>query len=112
MLIVVEDATITHDGTICSGSVEGTVEVGNNNFVTINNKLIVTDSGRLIVPEHGNPPCFPSPNIASHDYPINNFQQSFVTINNEKIVLLNDNYSIDSTIITNQGSNNFVEISI
>jgi hypothetical protein len=107
--IVVSDATVSHTGTTVVGAVAGTVTVGSNSFVKIEGNLIMDESGTLVVPSHEYnlvPPLF-----HSHSFTPNTFAQSFVTIENKKIVLLGDSYSGDLTTIDSVGSNSFVDIS-
>ena len=108
--IVISDGQCLHSGTVCTGNVSGTITVGTNIFVTIENKLIMIENGTLEVPTHLNPPC--TPGIPqSHSFTPNTFNQSFVTIEGKKICTLGDSYSGDATEIDNQGSNSFVDIS-
>lgn len=108
-LIVDEDATCNHTGTVCAGAVAGTVLVGTNGFFTIEGKEIMVDDGTLEVPTHNNPPCTP-PNNLSHSFPVDTLAQSFFTIEGKKVVLLGDSSSGDATDIDSQGSNSFMSV--
>jgi len=109
-MVLICDITGTgvHTGSICSGSASTSISNGNNTFVTIEGSLVVTDSNILTVSPHTPPDCMSPP--SGHSYPITDLQQSFVTIEGEKIVLIGDSYSSDSTVITNAGINTFCQI--
>ncbi len=108
--VVISNGTCIHSGTVCAGSVAGTVDVGSNSFVSIVSSLIMVQNGHLLVPSHNNPPCVP-PNIQSHSFTPNSFGQSYVTINGNKICLVGDSYTSDATAINGAGSNTFVDVS-
>jgi hypothetical protein len=107
--IVVEDATCIHTGTVCSGSVAGTISVGSNGFVRTETRLVMVDDGTLIIPSHLNPPCTPG-TLASHNFTPDTLAQSFVTVEGHAVVLEGDSYSSDPTTIDSAGSNSFVEV--
>ena len=107
--IAVSDSESSHDGSVCSGTVTGTVVVGSNSFVNINGFRIMVEDGTMEIPSHNNPPCTP-PNMQSHSYSPDTFGQNFVTIEGKKMVLLNDSYSGDNTWISSSGSNSFVGV--
>lgn len=108
-LIADEDATTIHTGTVCAGSVAGTVSVGSNSFVTINGRLVMVDDGTLDIPSHLNPPCTPG-TPGTHNFTPNVTAQTFVTVNGNPIILDGDSYSTDATAIDSAGSNSFVEV--
>jgi hypothetical protein len=108
-LIVVEDGTCNHTGSICGGSVSGTLSVGSNDFFKINGKLVMVEDGELLVPEHNNPPCIP-PNLNAHAFIANNLFNNYFYINNKLIILVGDEYSTDATEVDNAGSNDFFEV--
>lgn len=107
--IVVDDATCIHTGTVCSGSVAGTVSVGSNAFVEIEGRLVMVDDGTLDIPSHLNPPCSPG-TPGSHTFTPNTLAQSFVTVEGNIVVLDGDSYTPDPTAIDSPGSNGFVEV--
>ena len=107
--MVIEDGTCNHSGTVCSGSVAGTVSVGSNSFVTIEGKLVMVDDGNLIVPTHLNPPCSPG-TPGSHSFTPDTTAQSFVTVEGNAVILDGDSYQADPTVIDSPGSNSFVEV--
>jgi len=109
-LIACSDGTCSHVDTVCGGPVAGTLTAGSNVFVQINGVTVVVDDGTLVVPSHNNPPCVPS-NIQSHNFTLNSFAQSFVTVNGLKIAVDGDSYTGDITFIDNVGSNSFVQVS-
>lgn len=108
-LIVDEDATTIHTGTVCTGSVAGTISVGSNAFVTINGRLVMVDDGTLDIPSHLNPPCTPG-TPASHNFTPDTTAQSFVTVEGHAVITEGDSYSSDPTAIDDAGSNSFVSI--
>lgn len=109
--IVVENGTCSHTGTVCSGSVAGTITVGSNNFVYTEGQLDMVEDGTLEVPTHNNPPCIP-PNMQSHSFIPNNIQNTFVFIESNLVCVIGDYYTSDTTTIDNQGNNSFVDINI
>ena len=108
--IAVEDGTSNHTGSVCSGSVAGTLTPVNNDFVFIESNLMIVEGDTLVVPSHNNPPCVP-PNILAHNYAIDGLSQSFVFIEDKKIALIGDSYGSDATEIDGVGNNSFVDIS-
>ena len=110
VLVVTGDGISTHSGTICGSDVLGTVTVGSNDFVFIDNSLMMVIDGTMEVPDHNNPPCVP-PNILSHSFTADITQQSFVTIGDVPVSLVGDNYSTDQTDITGAGQT-FVEVEL
>jgi len=108
-LISDEDATTIHTGTVCSGSVAGTIQVGSNSFVTIEGKLVMVDDGDVLVPSHLNPPCTPG-TPSSHSFTPDTIAQSFVTVEGNAVILDGDSYLADPTVIDSPGSNSFVEV--
>jgi len=109
-LVVIQDGTCNHTGSVCTGPVAGTLATPTQSFVTIGSILVMVEGDTMEVPTHLNPPCTPG-TPAGHSYPVNTFAQSYVTVEGNKIVLLGDSYSGDATDVDNQGSNNFVEVS-
>ena len=109
MRIVVENGISTHEGTVCSSSIDGVVTAGSNDFVRITNSLIMVESGKLIAPPHLGTDC---ETTESHEFTPDLIQNDFVTIENERICVVGDGFSPDPTFITDAGSNTFSEVQL
>ena len=110
VLVTCNDGNTTHTGSTVVGPVTGTIDEGSNIFVTINGILVSIEDAIMTIPTHQYitiPPAF-----HAHSFVCNEFQQSYVTIEGNKIILLDDAYIIDMTSVTNIGSNTFVNIEV
>ena len=96
-----------HTGSVCAGSVTGTLIAGGNDFVKISGSLIMVEDGTMEIPTHLNSSCITS---HSHSFSPDTFGQNFVKIGGKKVVLVGDSYSGDATNVSSAGSNDFVNI--
>ena len=107
-LVADENATTTHTGTTVVGPVGGTVDVGSNNFVSIESELVMVDDGTLEVPSHQ---YASSPDLFhSHSFVPDAVQQSYFLIEGRPVILKGDSYNADPTEIDSAGSNTFVTV--
>jgi hypothetical protein len=108
-LAMLADGASTHTGTVCSGSVGGTIDAGSNAFFSVESTMVMVADGQFMIPSHNNPPCVP-PNIQSHAYTPDALQNSYFYIGGLLVVVVGDDYTPDPTEATGAGTNTFLTI--
>jgi len=110
-LIADAQAISEHTGSTLQGPVQGTVDIQNQDFVFVENNLIMSDGDEMVIPSHwyANTPPPTLPLFHSHRYPATP-EQVFVFIEDKLINMVDDAYAPDYTFIKSAGNNNFVFI--
>lgn len=114
-LIVLEDSNCQHFGSVYGGgSVTSTINNATPNFVTIENKKVMTENNIIDTPSHqydvdglGNPLFHSHPNQV-----VDTISNDFVTIENKKILRVDDKSSSEDTRTTTGGTNTFSKIEV
>ena len=107
--IMVEDGTSSHTGSTCDGPITGSV-LASQSFTKIEGVNIIVEGDVITTPSHNNPPCG-TPVIEGHSQPVDSLAQSFVLVEGDKIAMINDGTSTNTTTFDNTGSNTFVDVS-
>jgi len=99
------DATANHYGSAVSPPIASTISTGNNNFVMINGRLILTTSNLINTPSHmysvGPPPLYHS----HSNQIVDNQKNKLLKINGEYILLETDKNNANDTRIDVAGQN-------
>ena len=107
VLICTESSKSSHTGSVFGSPVEGSVESTGQNFVFIENELILTSNGIIHTPLHDYTGV---PTFHEHFQSMTNVQKHWVTIEGITINVVGDNSGdSDLTTLTTTGQN-FVRI--
>jgi hypothetical protein len=114
-LISVEDSDVQHFGSVYGvTSVSANLGTSTPDFVTIENKKIMTDNNKMNVPTHQyDVDGLGNPLFHSHsNQTVDSIQQSFVTIEDNDILIVDDKSTSEDIRIMDGGTNDFVSITI
>jgi len=115
ILIATENSDIQHFGSVYGGgSVSGNTDMRTPNFVTIENKEIISSEDKLNVPSHAYDKDEEG-NLLYHSHPnqeINSIEQNFVKIEGNLVVLVGDKSTTNDVRIMDSGNNDFMKIEV